>query len=183
MNSCLRGTELEYLFVLLAQREVRTPRTGEERGVVDGELVPDEVGPHHRDAFHQVQSAVEATAWATLAQRITEVRRVDHQRIAIPAPSRIAGPLLYAVGRMWTAVEWHDPTIPSVLLHQDQVVWRLEDLQNRWACSRYCGAPDNLQASFAERNVFSAVVSFLDRRLLEARRDIGDASVFWFEDE
>src|SRR5215467_14329216 len=79
---------------------LRGPAPRERRGVVHRELVQDRLRPRTLELFDELQVFVRTTE----AVFVGEIRGLHHQRIAFPAPTRIAEPLAHIGGKMWTAV-------------------------------------------------------------------------------
>src|SRR5207245_2290686 len=72
--------------------------------VVDGECVPNRVSVDPREAFDDVQGFT-GTLKVSL---VGEVRGVDDERVALPMPTRIAGPLAQLLWQMRTRVQRDD---------------------------------------------------------------------------
>ena len=70
----------------LAHRNLRGPRLGERRGIVDRKLVHQDIGRGAREALGQLQ----LVARSALARLVGEVGGLHHQRVAFPMTARIA---------------------------------------------------------------------------------------------
>src|SRR5262249_31067179 len=60
---------------------------------------------------------------------VTEIRRLDDERIAVPSTSGVAKPLSKPGGEVWPSIDWNDTNLVNHLVQDDHFVRRLENLQ------------------------------------------------------
>ena len=107
-------------------RNFRAPWPGPRVGIVNRKLVEDPVGAHAREAFDDMQGGTRSLERGPVG----EIRRVDDERVALPAAARVAGPLPDVFRDVRPPVG-RDQTRRGCQLpdHQD-VARRLDDLQH-----------------------------------------------------
>ena len=101
-----------------------TPGSRPCRRIFDGESVQDGIVGDAREPLDHAQ------VLAGSSKRIlaVEVRRLDHQRIALPAAARDADPLAKALRRLRAPVERDDPRVVDHLGENHGLARRLHDL-------------------------------------------------------
>ena len=103
------------------------PRPRPRRRIVDREAIVERVGVDAREALDEVQ----ILARSAEVRPVGEVRRVDDQRVALPAAARVAHPRAEARGEMRTAVERNDARVVDHLGEEQSrssgvcTIWRL----------------------------------------------------------
>ena len=127
----MAGVLVHPLAALHRQRRRERPREGGR--IVDGELVEQRVAGHAPEAFRQAQGRTGADRGGhrrvEAGHLVGEVRRLDHQGVAVPVAARVAHPLADAGRQVAAAVERHDARVVHHLVQDHDVVGRLEDLQ------------------------------------------------------
>ena len=135
--------------VAFHQRELRAPGLRPGLVVLHRELVPDCLRVDAGEAFDDVQRLGRSFVVGLLV----EVDRVHHQRVALPAPAGVARPLPDARRQVGAAEGDDAGRVVAHLLHDDDVVGGLEDLEHvvvgRRHHRRALVPPD--QAAFLQR--------------------------------
>src|SRR5262245_7051699 len=158
------------LLVLLAELLDDRPGPRPHRRILDGRLVFKRVGAGARPALDQVQ----ILARAAIVVLRAEIGHVDDERVAFPAPARVAEPLA-DVGRQMRAAIHHDAALPAlalahVVVHRD-AARRLHDPPE--AAAAVAGAefrqPDG-QAAVRQRALLGAVMAVHARRVVAGRK-------------
>src|SRR5207245_9079770 len=103
------------LLALLSELLLDRPRPRPHRRILDRDGVFERARPGPRPAFEQMQ----VLARALIISLRTEVRHVDHQRIALPMAARVAVPLAEAGRQVRTSVHDDVPLPPFPLTHID----------------------------------------------------------------
>src|SRR5207248_4299310 len=105
------------------ERDRAAPRPRPRLRILDGERVADRVRVDARETLDDVEPLTRAAPVGFLG----EVRRVDDQRVALPASDRIAQPELDAGWRMVAVHSNHTRVVYDLRVNQN-VLRRLDDL-------------------------------------------------------
>src|SRR5215475_12897034 len=158
------------LLVLLAELLDDGPGPRPHRRILDRRLVFKRVGPNPRPALDQVQ----VLARAAIVVLRAEISDVDDERVAFPAPARVAEPLA-DVGRQMRAAVHYNAALPAlaladVVIHGD-AARRLHDPPEAAAAvaGAELGEPDG-QAAVRQRAVLGAVMAVHTRCVVTGRK-------------
>ena len=135
------------------QRNQRRPGLGPGRRVGDGDLVVERVGADAGEALDQVQVLARSSELALLR----EIRRLDDQRVAFPAASRVAVPELDVLVHVRTAVHRDDARIVRHLAEEHHALRRLDDLVVVVVAGAHLRHAE-VDAAFAEAAIFRIVL-------------------------
>src|SRR5262249_51555231 len=99
-------------------------------GIFDRRLIAERVRVDGRQAFDQmhISAGDRQTPLVTKRRMFGEVRRVDDERVALPAASRITGPEAYAGTGTGSSVQLDDPCDMHHLAVDDDGAGGLHDL-------------------------------------------------------
>ena len=116
---------LEHRLVAQHQGDPHRPGPGPHRRVGDGDLVVEGSGTRPGQPLDEVEAVGRP---AEVGGR-REVGRFDHQRVALPVAARVAVQLPHGPGQVRLPGQGDDPRVVNHLVHEDEVVRVLEDLE------------------------------------------------------
>ena len=144
------------------------PRPRPHGRIFDGDLVFECGGGAPRPAFDHVQ----IVARALKISLRTEIRHVDHERIAFPMAARVALPLTYVRRQVWTSVH-HDVALPPLALahivEERDATWRLHDPAEAADPASKLWQPGG-QATLGQRTVLGAIIAIHTPGIVARRR-------------